>query len=268
MNPYHLTQPLNEKVPLVVSVPHSGTRFPTELVEDYHPHVIDHPVDTDWFVDQLYRFVTQMGITLVVAPFSRYVIDLNRNPDNQPLYSSTRTQTALVPIKSFDQKDLYQKNNPEPREIQRRIKKYHTPYYQCLATQLEDLKSTFGHALLFDAHSIKHRVPSIQKDPFSQLTLSDNQGQTAHQRIAETALQELQKGPYTVAYNKVFLGGHLTRNFGKPEKKIYSLQLEMCQNIYMDEERNQYLPEKAKKVQKLLKSLFSHLIQTMEELRQ
>ena len=80
-------------------------------------------------------------------------------------------------------------------------------------------------------------------------------------------MERLKKSPYTVAYNSVFLGGQLIRTMGQPTHQIYGLQLEMCQNIYMDEDKIQYLPEKALKVQNLLKSLFLDLIQTMESLK-
>ena len=265
---YHLISPSKNKVPILVSVPHSGTNFPKELLNDYHPHVIQHPADTDWFVDQLYNFAPELGITFIVAQFSRYVIDLNRDPKNQPLYPSERLETPLVPTQSFSGQDLYWKQTPDLNEIQRRIENYYTPYYQRISSTLNDLKSTFGQALFFDAHSIKHFVPSIQEKPFSQLTLSDYNGRCSHPRIAQQALNRLKSGPYTVSYNSVFLGGQLTRSMGQPANHIYSLQLEMCQNIYMDEEATQYLPEKALNVQNLLKLLFSDLIQTMESMKE
>ena len=264
---YHLTSPPKNKVPILVSVPHSGTNFPEELVNDYHPHIIQHPADTDWFVDQLYSFAPELGITLIVAQFSRYVIDLNRDLKNQPLYPNERLETPLVPTQSFAEEDLYQKRPPDLHEIQRRIKNYYSPYHQCISSILNDLKSTFGQALFFDAHSIKHLVSSIQEKPFSQLTLSDYKGQCSHPRIAQQALNRLKSGPYTVSYNSSFLGGQLTRSMGQPANQIYSLQLEMCQNIYMDEETTRYLPEKALKVQDLLKLLFSDLIQTMASMK-
>ena len=266
---YRLFSPKKNKVPILVSVPHAGTKFPEDLVPLLHPHIIQSPEDTDWFVDELYSFVPTLGITLITASYSRYVIDLNRDWQNHPLYPHTRKSTPLVPTHSFSKKPLYQQKNKEPnnKEIQNRIEKYYHPYYKKTSSLLNDLKSTFGHVLFFDAHSIKHLVPSIQATPFNQLTLSDYNGQCAPSQISNKALQRLKSDNYTLGYNTTFLGGHLIRNMSKKNEKRYGLQLEMCQNIYMNEEPPQYLSEKANQVKKLLKLLFEDLIQVMESLK-
>ena len=112
---YRLISPLKNKVPILISVPHSGTSFPKELLNSFYPQTLTCPEDTDWFVDQLYSFAPELGITLIVAPLSRYVIDLNRNLKNQPLYSKKRPQTPLVPTQSFAGKDLYPPPPPNPQ---------------------------------------------------------------------------------------------------------------------------------------------------------
>ncbi len=250
-------------VPILVSIPHAGTHFPKELAANYHPHILQHPTDTDWFVDKLYDFALRLGITLIVAKLSRYVIDLNRNPENQALYSEERPQTSLVPTHSFEGKSLYIGNPPNSKEIHRRLTNYYHPYHVAISNKLREFKLTFGHALFFDAHSIKHLVPGLNPKPFHQITLSDHNGQCAHPKLVEQALQSLRSGPYAVAYNENFLGGQLVRSMGQPAKNIYGLQLEMCQNIYMDEDTTCYLPKKAAQVQKLLEQLFKDLIRCL-----
>ena len=263
---YRLALPSTKKVPLVVSVPHAGTQFPEELLDDFLSHVIQHPEDTDWFVDQLYQFAPRLGITLIAANYSRYVIDLNRSPYNYPLYPHQGLQTSLTPTQSFNGTNLYRQSPLCPNEIQRRIKEYYIPYHECISQLLEDLTSDFGHVLFFDAHSIKHRVPSLRQKPFLDLTLSDNNGKCSHPQLAQSALRRLQNSPYTVGYNSFFLGGQLVRSMGQPHKKHYGLQLEISQNIYMDENTTKYLPNKAHQLQNLLQSLLIDLIQTMESL--
>ena len=265
---YDLFCPTKNKVPILVSIPHAGTNFPKEFTTHFTPEIIKLPTDTDWFVDQLYRFAPDMGISLIVARHSRYVIDLNRSWENSPLYPQ-REETALVPTKSFSGEPLYRHPSVEPSapEIQRRTEKYYHPYHTKAMTLLNTLKANFGHALFFDAHSIKHLMPNLQAEPFHQITLSDNKGTCSHPQIADKALTCLQGGQYTVGYNSFFLGGQLVRSMSLPEEKIYGLQLEMCQNIYMDEEEITYLPEKAHQVQDLLKLLFQNLIDTMETLQ-
>jgi len=85
------------EVPILISIPHCGTEFPEELKEQYNPKLIKAPDDTDWFVQQLYDFAPSMGMTMVSAKYSRWVIDLNRDPQSKPLYTDGRIITALCP---------------------------------------------------------------------------------------------------------------------------------------------------------------------------
>ena len=56
--------------------------------------------DTDWHLEPLYDFVRGMGASLIVPRHSRYVIDLNRPPENTPMYAGTNN-TELCPTRFF-----------------------------------------------------------------------------------------------------------------------------------------------------------------------
>ena len=73
--------------------------------------------DTDWFVGRLYDWVVARGAALLVANYSRYVIDLNRPPDNAALYSGPGT--GLLPEQSFAGGPLY-KEGSVPLKLSRR----------------------------------------------------------------------------------------------------------------------------------------------------
>ena len=70
--------------PLLVSVPHAGTFIPEDLREAYVERALAAE-DTDWFLDTLFSFVRDLGASLLVPRHSRYVIDLNRPPENAPM---------------------------------------------------------------------------------------------------------------------------------------------------------------------------------------
>src|SRR6202167_6281632 len=70
---------------LIVSMPHVGARVPEEIEHGFTP-VARALTDTDWYVDRLYDFVPELGASVIAACYSRYVIDLNRSPDNAVLY--------------------------------------------------------------------------------------------------------------------------------------------------------------------------------------
>ena len=73
------------RAPLIVSIPHVGTRVPAEIEREFTPEA-RALTDTDWHVERLYDFVSELGASVLAAHYSRYVIDLNRPPDDASLY--------------------------------------------------------------------------------------------------------------------------------------------------------------------------------------
>src|SRR3954464_15306719 len=124
--------------PLLVSMPHVGTHLPDALKRRMMP--IAHTVpDTDWHLEQLYDFANELGASILVATHSRYVVDLNRPPDNANLYPGQDT-TGLVPVDTFHRQPLYRAGQePDTAEIAARIKTYWEPYHSRLSRELERL---------------------------------------------------------------------------------------------------------------------------------
>ena len=154
---YTIIPPKRPRVPILVSVPHCGTQFPEDIKDQYNPELIAAPDDTDWFVHRLYDFVSELGLMMIYAHYSRWVIDLNRDPESKPLYDDGRAITSLTPDKTFAGENLYMNSPPDQAEIERRKKLYYWPYHHKVGELLQELKSEFGAALLFDCHSIRNQ---------------------------------------------------------------------------------------------------------------
>jgi N-formylglutamate amidohydrolase len=260
MFPYQIIQPSAPIAPILISIPHCGTVFPAELKSQFNPQMLDNLDDTDWFVDKLYSFAPEMGITIIKAYYHRWVIDLNRQPDSQPLYNDGRVITDLVPVTDFLGNPLYINQTPDNEDIKDRLENYFYPYHQKITEILNQLKSQFGQVLLYDAHSIRRLVPSIRPEPFPDLILGDNDGQSAAANIIQMAINTLQSGNYELTHNYPFKGGYITRYFGQPIQGIHALQLERAKDLYLDDSETQYHPIKAEKMQKLLKKMFEKLL--------
>ncbi len=222
--------------------------------------------DTDWFVHKLYNFAQNQGISIIKANLSRWVVDLNRDPESTPLYHDGRLITSCTPTTDFYGNDLYKakKFEPDATEKQRRLNQYYWPYYNQLESLLEERKKQFGKVLLWDAHSIRHRVSTIQKDAFPDMILGDNEGKTAHPEIINTALKNLESGKFAVSHNTPFKGGHITRYFGKPKNNIHALQLEMNKILYMDDNEITYNKERAAGVIAVLENTITALAKTIQ----
>ena len=265
MKLFELREPTKAEVPIIISVPHAGTRFPPEIRNHYKKKMRRHLDDTDWYVHKLYEFAPRLGISIIKANLSRWVIDLNRDPESTPLYNDGRLITTNTPTTDFFGNKIYKssKYEPDKAEINRRLKSYYWPYYQQLETLVETRKHQFGKVLLWDAHSIRHRVSTIQKEPFPDMILGNNDTKTAHPDIIDVALKELGSGAFQVSHNIPFKGGHITRYFGKPENHVHALQLEMNKILYMDDNEITMNKERTEEVKKLLINTFEKLIAQM-----
>ena len=266
--PYKIYTAKGNLVPIILSVPHAGTKFPKALKNKYNKQMQQQIDDTDWFVDKLYRFAQKMGITIIKAKYSRWIIDLNRDPKSVPLYNDGRIITGLTPTTDFFGNAIYRKKKftPDAKEIGRRLDTYYWPYYKKIEDLLEERKAVFGKALLWDAHSIRAYVPAIRKEKFPDLILANNDGKTSHLELTNSAIKGLNTGNYQVNMNAPFKGGHITRYFGKPENNIHALQLEMNKVLYMDDRELHFNKARADQMKKVLKTTLEGLIQTIHNL--
>ena len=264
--PYKVTEARGKQIPILVSVPHCGTDFPEDIRDQYIPNMIDPPCDTDSFVQDLYDFVPEMGITMIESIYSRWVIDLNRDPESKPLYSDGRIITGLATSTTFNGDPIYLERGPDEQEIKDRLNKYYWPYYSKVQLLISRLHQKFGKVLLFDAHSIAQLVPGIREEAFPDLILGDNDEKSAHKNLIETALDNLASSDYELKHNTPFKGGHITRYFGKPEQNVHALQLEMTKINYMDDSEIKYDRARANKMREVLSLTFQELAKTLDEL--
>lgn len=266
--PYHIIPQKGTPVPFILSVPHCGTDFPSELKDHYVPEKMKAPDDTDWFVHDLYNFASELGITIIHAKYSRWVIDLNRDPKSAPLYNDGRIITGLTPNTDFFGGAIYASPEVEPneQEVECRLNQYYWPYYEKVQELLNERKAEFGKVLLWDAHSIRHLVPTIRKEVFPDMILGNNDETTADPKLIATALNGLKSGSYGINHNTPFKGGHITRYFGKPNESVHALQLEMNKILYMDDAETSFHEDRANQVRSVLQPTFEALIETLNTL--
>ncbi len=239
--------------PLLISVPHDGCHVPDDLRARMTPTGLALP-DTDWHVAELYDFARDLGASMQVANYSRYVIDLNRSASDAALYPG-QIVTGLCPEQTFSGEDIYEEGGVTEEEKLARISTYWRPYHARVESTLAAMRAKHGYALLWDAHSIPSIVPRLFDGELPELNIGTNGGKSCAASI-ETAVTEVASAsPYSVVLNDRFKGGYITRHYGDPEKRVYAIQLEIAQRAYMDETTTVFDAEKASRLRATLRQL-------------
>ncbi|MQQ99889.1 N-formylglutamate deformylase [Glaciimonas soli] len=242
-------------LPLLVSMPHTGEHIPDDIKANMTPSALQI-ADTDWHMPLLYDFLKGLGVSVLEATHSRYVIDLNRPQDNVNLYPGQDT-TGLCPVDTFHKEALYQPGKtPDEAEITRRVQTYWQPYHAQLDDELRRMRAEHGIAMLWDAHSIASVVPRFFEGQLPDLNLGTASGASCAPELAEQLRQvaaDAAKEGYSHALNGRFKGGHITRHYGQPQNNIHAVQLELTQCTYMEEQLPfAFKTERAEKVRPTL----------------
>ena len=241
--------------PLFVSLPHDGTELPDDIAARMSDSARRVP-DTDWHVSRLYAFARELGASVIVPKHSRYVVDLNRPPDDESLYPGQNT-TGLCPLVQFSNEPIYMEGQePTKREISARIKKYWRPYHEALAEEIARIKARHGRVVLWEGHSIRSEVPFLFAGRLPDFNLGTAGGASCSGGLQRKLVHVLEaQKDYSFVANGRFKGGYITRNYGKPIDGSEAIQLERAQCHYMNEQTFEYDEAKASRVQAVIRTL-------------
>jgi len=241
--------------PLLISLPHDGSEIPAPL-RVRMTLAAQHAPDTDWFVSRLYDLGKTVGASMLVPRFSRYVVDLNRPPDDVSLYPGQNT-TGLCPIVQFNGDPVYVDGQlPDEREIAERIETYWRPYHDVLEAELRRLRTEHGRVLLWEGHSIRGRLPFLFEGQLPDFNLGTANGSSCDPRI-QAAMEAVlgAQSQYSWVSNGRFKGGYNTRHYGRPGEGVEAVQLELVQHNYMDEDAVRYDESRATPTRALIVQL-------------
>lgn len=222
------------EAPLVVSFPHTGTDIPPEIEARLVSPWLARK-DADWWIERLYDFAADLGATTVRTNISRAVIDVNRDPSGASLYPGQAT-TELCPTTTFDGEPLYlEGQGPGPAEIDQRRATWFEPYHATLAAELDRLRAAHGKVVLYEAHSIRSRVPRLFEGELPNFNIGTNSGASCDPALATAVEAACDASGYSRVTNGRFKGGWTTRHYGRPDDGVHALQMELACRGYMDE---------------------------------
>ncbi|HNS87810.1 MAG TPA: N-formylglutamate amidohydrolase, partial [Parvularculaceae bacterium] len=170
-----VAEPARLTTPLIFASPHSGRRYPPELLRMSRLDRQSLRQSEDSYVDLLFDAAPAFGAPLLRALFPRAWIDVNRSRDELdprmfadalPASADTRSNRVraglgVIPRIVADGQDIYDRKL-KFFEARRRLASCYDPYHRALNELIAAARARFGCAIVIDCHS----MPSAGGAPF------------------------------------------------------------------------------------------------------
>jgi len=212
----------------------------------------------DAFVDELFGAAPPRGAPFLKALFPRAFVDPNREPweldaamfsGPLPAYVNSRSPRVAAGLGTIARvvangEEIYA-GKLDFDEAARRIERYYRPYHAALQGLIDRTRERFGWCFLIDCHSMPSVGGPMDRDPGMRrvdFVLGDCHGASCGPALVETVETYLVGLGYVVTRNLPYAGGYVTRHYGRPERGVHALQIEVNRALYMDEERIERRP--------------------------
>jgi formiminoglutamase len=221
------------RLPLLLSIPHGGTRVPPELTGHIALSAADVYDDIDLFTPELYD-LRALALHTVIAGIARPFVDLNRAPDQLP---PAFPDGIIKSHTCFNVPVYLEGHAPDDALTRHLIATYHAPYH----AELERLLHEPGVALMLDCHSMSEYPPPVAPDRETRrplVNLGDADGESCPRALtaalARAFRDALRIGESDVTINTPFRGGYITRRHGSHSRPV--IQVEINRALYFDPE--------------------------------
>ncbi len=245
---FDLLAPITQRVPFVFGSPHSGTSYPRAFLETSQlaSHHLRRSEDT--YVERLITSAVQKGAPTLAARFPRCYCDVNREPyeldprmfsDALPPFANTASLRVAgglgtVPRVVGDREPIYKRKLKVSDALQR-IDQLYKPYHSALRRTLAQTHVRFGASVLVDTHSMPSLIRTANGTLSTDFVVGDRFGTSCAPQISDTIVETLRSLGFTIARNKPYAGGFITEHYGRPDRGIHAVQLEINRGLYMNE---------------------------------
>jgi N-formylglutamate deformylase len=239
--PFVVVAPTGAEIPVVVEVPHASTHLPADALANVIAPASNLARDADLHVDELYADAPALGATLIASRTSRYYVDLNRaetDLDAETLDDARsrgqRAARGIVWRLSGDGSRILRRPLTLV-ELEHRLDDVYRPYHRAVAAALAAKVQKFGHVILLAGHSMPSGGRTEDGRPRADV-VPGTQGRTsAAARFIDAVDVHAAAGSLSVRHDDPYKGGYTTQHYGRPEKSVHVVQIELARRLYMHE---------------------------------
>ncbi|WP_269584581.1 N-formylglutamate amidohydrolase [Roseibium sp. Sym1] len=232
--------------PLILCLPHSGTEIPN-AVEKRLNATGRLQADLAWRLERVFDFHEDLDATVLRSSISRYVIDLDRDPET-PVSDAGDPAKALCPVTTLDGKRIYQEGEePGPTEVEQRSLLFHAPFHKALRRQIDRLLRSHRKVIIVDCQSMRSHIKGVTDKGLPLVSVGTNGGTSCDPDLRNLLVGSF-KGEqgYSVSVDEQTLGGYITKNFGRPDRGIHTVTLLLAQRSYLRHESPPFEPDKTR----------------------
>jgi N-formylglutamate amidohydrolase len=264
VTPFVVFEPEQDS-PVLVEVPHAGLLLDAEAASWTTAPARSIARDADSYVDELFADAPALDATLLCAQISRYVVDLNRAPDDYDGAAvrggPPRARPRGVIWRLTSEGTPVLREPVSAAEYARRRDTFHAPYHDQLSALLERKRARFGLAVLLCAHSMPSPRPQRGRVVYTADLVPGSRGRTsADERFVDLIGRVGIDVGWRVEHDVPYRGGYSTGHYGRPDEGLHAVQIEVARRLYMDENSLARSPEGFAAVRAFAKQLVSELV--------
>lgn len=235
-----LRRPERKTVPVVVSIPHYGTRSPDGVgTDDFAQRAYRHfPRGyADAFAADLYGGLDAVGATVMASPYSRLFVDLNRpRSDFEQHRGKVRSRRGVVRTHFREDQPIFA-SPLTVDDLERRLAAYYDPYHRLLDEVIDEMLAAHGAAVVLDAHTGSEKG---MRD--HECILGTRGGRTADRGLIAAMAAVIEEHGLHVAYDVPgYSGAHIVKRLGTGgPRALHAIQVEFNSRLLMAGSRREY----------------------------
>jgi N-formylglutamate deformylase len=221
---------------MILHIPHASKEIPavlrSQIVLSDAELASELAVMTDKYTDQLF---TCRGTTRIVFPISRLIVDPERFPDDR---EEPMSQVGMGVIYTRTSSGRRLRHDLTAGERKWLIRSYYKPHHERLRNAVDVELDSGDRALIVDCHSFPGRpLPCDQDQGMDRpdFCVGTDPFHTPDD-LKRTLMEAIRRQGFSVEENRPYAGTIVPAEHYRIEPRVWSIMIEVCQDLYMDEE--------------------------------